>query len=249
MLKKTTAILTIFLLSGLHFVDAATLDDLYLHIIQGDYDYVIDQSSAKVRSRGDFDNYYLMGLAYLKSNNFTLARDAFDNALEYAADKKSKHKILLAKGDTFLMERDYNFALNFYNKVLNDSPENGITPLVLLRCAQANIKEGNWDTGNSFIRKLHSDYSASFEARLSEAIISNNEFFCVQVGSFSRQANAYNFAQKLKSEGYQAYVIKTAADDDAVLYRVRVGECEEKIEAETLNQELINSGYETKIFP
>ena len=70
--------------------------------------------------------------------------------------------------------------------------------------------------------------------------------YCVQVGSFSKQSNAERLLNRLLRNRYEAYI-----QQDAVgrLFRVRVGQLAQRVDAITLQRRLKKDGYPTKIFP
>jgi cell division septation protein DedD len=123
-----------------------------------------------------------------------------------------------------------------------------MAPLLLLRLAQCNLKQGKWEEGNKYLARLRNEFPSSMEAQMSEPLSSTDEFFCVQAGSFTDQDNAEAFAADLRKEGYDAYVSGVSVDNKT-LFRVRVGECETRTEAEELKARMDASGYDSKIYP
>lgn len=62
--------------------------------------------------------------------------------------------------------------------------------------------------------------------------------WAVQVGSFSRESNALGLREKLREQGFSAYVDRIERDGQGPVYRLRVGPVVEREEAETLLDEL-----------
>lgn len=63
----------------------------------------------------------------------------------------------------------------------------------------------------------------------------------VQVGSFSRQANAEVLRDKLKKDGFAAYM-ESARTVAGSVYRVRIGPIEQRAQAENLADKLLKKG-------
>lgn len=241
---KKTAIILLFSLfyTGNIFAQG---NDLDVDLLKGEYDSVI---SASGRQSSSPEALYYQGLAYLKKNDFKNARNALEQALKNVRSEDLKFRVILAVGDTYFLERDFSNALSNYEKLLKDKLNGGITPLVLLRCSQSNIKLGNWDQGGNYLQRLRNEYPNSMECQLAESISISKEVFCVQVGSFGDEVNAKEFAKKLRAEGYDSY-LDCATVDNKPLYRVRVGTCATIDEAERLKSTLNSCGYDTKIYP
>lgn len=237
----------IFIIPALCF--ASVEGDLEVDLLKGDYNKVISSAQNSI-SNGSASSeiYYLAGLAYLKKKDYAQARYNLDSAIKKAKDKKIKNKATLALADTYFLEKKFEDALPLYESLLKQNHNSGLVSLLLLRASQCNIKAGKWEEGNLYLNKLRSEYPNSLEALMSEPLSSTDEFFCVQAGSFTREENARDFALCLKQKGYDAYVSGVKVEDK-VLYRVRVGECETRAQAEGLKEGLDALGYDTKIYP
>ena len=67
--------------------------------------------------------------------------------------------------------------------------------------------------------------------------------FAVQLGSFSDEKNADKLVLVLKEKGFEAYS-KSAIIDGETVIRVRVGTLPSREDAEEMNEELKNIGYQ-----
>lgn len=65
----------------------------------------------------------------------------------------------------------------------------------------------------------------------------------VQVGAFSKKANAESYMARVKAVGFSAF-ITTATSNDATLYRVQVGAFASKANAEVYAKKVKNAGFE-----
>jgi len=68
---------------------------------------------------------------------------------------------------------------------------------------------------------------------------SDKKVYTVQVGAFSKEENAQNFAKEIRDKGYQTYVVK-----GKTLYKVQVGGLETADEAKAISEKLKKLGYE-----
>ncbi|VEG90159.1 SPOR domain-containing protein [Legionella spiritensis] len=64
--------------------------------------------------------------------------------------------------------------------------------------------------------------------------------YTVQVATFSKQNNALALIAKLKKKGYHANMNKVS-DEHGTFYKITVGRADEKLQAQKLQQQLINS--------
>lgn len=74
-----------------------------------------------------------------------------------------------------------------------------------------------------------------------ELMAAESPSWVVQVGSFSRQANAEVLRDKLKSAGFAAFV-ESARSNTGPIYRVRIGPVADRQEAERLVKRLDSKG-------
>ncbi len=227
---------------------AATEDELRTLLLKGDFDAVIQAASSLAPAQNSNAKiYYFCGLAYLKKKNYEQARFYLDQASRHSSDKKLQEKSRISLADTFLLEQKFQEASVLYESLLRENTANGLKPLLLLRAAQCDIKQGKWKEGDRFLDELNRNYPNSLEMQIAESLQSI-EYFCVQVGSFSNEENANKFANILKSKGFDTYVIGVNIDKGTI-YRVRVGKCESRQEAEELRENLDKFGYKTRIYP
>ena len=231
---------------------AADLDTLKADFLQGNYRRVIFEGEAEARSsnsRLSEELNYILGLSYLKENNLTQAREAFNRILKNPSPKfRAQAEMGLA--DTYLIAGDYQEAEDIYNKLINDEPNTGLKAPILYRLSQASFKKGDHRLANEYLLKLKKDFPLSPELKLTsgiphiEAPKNDAEPYSVQVGFFSNTANADNLKDKLRALGFSAYVEESTGG-----YRVRVGRFKALDEAVEMESELSKKGLPTKLFP
>ena len=81
-----------------------------------------------------------------------------------------------------------------------------------------------------------------------QVVLAPQSVYSVQVGAFSKPANAQSLADKLKRGGFAA-ITDTVRSRDKVIYKVKVGELATYAEAKKLERRLSSLGYPTKITP
>ncbi len=69
----------------------------------------------------------------------------------------------------------------------------------------------------------------------------SQNFYTIQIGAFSELSNAETFLERLKSNGYQVYLIK---EDN---YKVRIGKYLKFSQAKKVSEELLSKGFENFI--
>ncbi|MGQ3891131.1 SPOR domain-containing protein [Legionella sp. CNM-4043-24] len=75
-------------------------------------------------------------------------------------------------------------------------------------------------------------------ASVKKAPVNNNKkSYAVQLGTFSQQKNAVTLVARLKSKGYRSFMVKSSTAKGTV-YRVLVGQANERKEASVLQQKL-----------
>jgi len=72
-----------------------------------------------------------------------------------------------------------------------------------------------------------------------------DEIYTVQVAAFSSESKATGVMSKLKSEGYESYLLKEDVRKGPRLYKVRVGRFVSMVDAQEVAKLLKRNGYET----
>ena len=193
--------------------------------------------------------YFLLGLSYLKTENFLRSFDVFEIIVKEFKDSPYKEETLVGEADIYFLKEDYDNAKGLYKQFLEINPYSRLRPLVYFRLAQVNLKIGLWQEANQYKERLEKEYPLSFEKRLSKDLPPQQEFyFTVQVGAFTKMTNAQNLCNRLNTKGYLSFIQETASQFGKI-YRVRVGKLNSRFEAQELEKQLIQEGYPTKIYP
>lgn len=240
-------------------VFALNLDKLKSHFLQGDYSLAITEGERLLSNASSQEPeldllYYFLGLSYLKAENYLRASDIFEIILEEFPGTRLKEEVRLSLGDSYFLREDFTRARAYYQEIINKNPNTKYKAILYSRLSQAGFKEGNAQTAKEYLDKIKSDFPQGLEAVTKEDICSLPDvkasvYYSVQVGSFSKSANARNLTQKLINEGYSAYTQETSVSSGAKAYRVKVAKLLRLEDAQQLAKELTRKGYPTRICP
>ncbi|MGM0470981.1 MAG: SPOR domain-containing protein [Bacillota bacterium] len=100
---------------------------------------------------------------------------------------------------------------------------------------ETNNNSSSSSNSSETIQKNEESNSSTSQPQVKED--SASDLFVVQVGAFSKQSNAKKLVEKLKSEGYSAYVTSKQP------YKVQVGAYKKQTKAEELSKNLKEDGY------
>lgn len=208
-----------------------------------------------------YELYYLKGLSAIKLNKFAEARRSFEYVIERYPRSGRALDSYVGMGDAYYLEGNTQGALRSYKAAADAFPDDKNIVVVRQRISECMSKsaalakpreyvpapqpvESRRGTVN-FTPKAKRYIQAEPPAQKSAARDRAGQF-CVQVGSFSKKANASRLASKLSAKGYDAYVESPAGQANK-LYRVRVGRAKSKEESEKLAVRLKREGYPTKV--
>jgi tetratricopeptide (TPR) repeat protein len=126
-----------------------------------------------------------------------------------------------------IAREDYKEAIGVLNKLLEKYPESGVKDETLFWLGISHISLGEKAEGIKFLNTLKTDYPQSVWSERADNIIPNgevkSEYFTIQVGSYSNKENAQELADRLKTKGHNARVVKALVKGN-IYYRVWVGQ-------------------------
>lgn len=234
---------------------ALDLEKPKAYFLAGNYNAAIEEgeralSSTREDAPGLDELYYILGLSYLKDGRYLRASDIFEIVLKEFKDSKFSDEAKMGLGDSYFLRGDYPAAQGHYLELLKNSPMVSLRPLVYYRLSLCAAKLGDTQGAKDYLDQLRQDAPLNLETKLAEfpQPAQAEVYYTVQVGTFSKKANADNFKDKLIKEGYPAYIEETNLQDK-ISYRVRIGKMRLRQEALDLEQKLSRQGYPTKIFP
>jgi tetratricopeptide (TPR) repeat protein len=234
---------------------ALDLKKIRVYFLNQDYKQAITEGEKLLGQPGHAEKgieelYYLLGLSYLKEENYLRASDIFEIILKEYKNSPLKEQAELGLADTFFLRNDFPRAQSGYQQFVIAYSGSRFLPLVYSRLSQCASKLGNIQEAKGYQAKLTSGSRLDPEVNYDLAYYSlNADYYSVQVGSFSQEANAKNLIQKLTSLGYQAYIEETGASIKEKGFRVRVGKFASRKEAVDTEAKLIQQGYPTRICP
>lgn len=236
---------------------ALNLDKIKSSLLNGDYKQAILEGekmlASEPKAAHSDELYYILGLSYMKDGNYLRASDIFEILINEFKDSDFKQEARLGLADTSFLRGDLPAAKDRYKSLLGASSSNRIKALAYSRLAKVCFKSGDTEEAKEYLDKLKKDFPLSdiADESIEPAFVrgaNSDIYYTVQIGSFSKQENANNLAQKLAKQGYPAY-IEESQGEKAVSYRVRIGKLPSRQEAVNLERKLAQEGYPTKVFP
>ncbi|MCM8766140.1 MAG: tetratricopeptide repeat protein [Candidatus Omnitrophica bacterium] len=246
--RERLIIFGVFVLTGTGILYAEEMGYLWENFLKGDYQKVITLAE-KNRERLSPEGYYLLGMSYLETGDSYLARKNLNLLLEKYPHSEWKESAELARGDCFLLDRDFVKAKEVYEDFIKRKRKSSLLSLAHFKLAEVKRKQGLWEEAKNTYEKISDLFPHSLEAKLSQEIISGNEFFfTLQVGSFINKENAYRLMQELESQGFSAYISEKVKLGQ-LYYRVRVGKFLTREESEKIKTNLIELGHTPHLYP
>lgn len=230
------------------FADEATLEKAWYYYLTGDYEKTL--SVCRVISKSDIlgeEGRYIMGLAFLKSNQPQEARKDFQFLLENYSRSERKDEYILGIADSYYIEDNFEKAEEYYIRLLKDFPGTGYASIAYLRLGECQKRLGKQQEAGSSFNKVVQDFTLSLEAKMAKDRLKEEAgFFSVQIGAFSKNDNADNMAEMLRKKGFDAYVEKLY-ERDRLIYRVKVGRFDTKEKALNEAERLKNEGFSARV--
>lgn len=235
---------------------ALNLEKAKIYFLSGDYSSCIKEGERILAGSSyspDIDElYYILGLSYLKDENFLRASDIFEIILKEFKNSPFRDEAQLGLGDTYFLKGDFVKAGDCYRELMNNNPSTKLKAQAYYRLSQVGYKQGDSGQGKEYLDKLKQDFPFSPELKLSQDLSLPSDpsglYYTVQVGAFSNPTNARNLTQRLIQNGYPAYIEELASGGN-ISYRVRVGKLQLRQEVLALEKKLASEGYPTKVYP
>jgi tetratricopeptide (TPR) repeat protein len=232
----------------------AEVDELFL---EARYEKVVTEADALIdaRSSGREELYYLKGLSQLKLGKFGEARASFEGLRSKYPKSSRGFDALVGVGDAYFLEGKANEAARIYNEVLSAYPKGRNINSVYYKLGDSYQRMGLNDKAQQYFGMAGS--AASVASAQTVALMTNitprggassfaGNCLSVQIGSFKNSDNADRLSRQMGAKGYDSHV-ETVSDTKGTFYRVKVGRCVSRSEAERLESQLISLGHSTKI--
>lgn len=247
------------LVIGVSTAYALNLDKIKTHFLSGDYKSAVSEGEKILAACGSSvtgadELYYILGLSYLEEENFLRASDIFEIILREFKNSGFREEARLGLGDTYFLRSNFLKAEECYQELIRSYPYTKLKAQIYYRLSQIGFKKGDTQAGKEYLDKLRQSFPLNPELMLNKDLLSlknsvSDLYYTVQIGSFSKNSNAENLAQKLMKEGWPAYLEEAYSQQGEKIYRLRVGKFRLRQEAQDLEKRLSAEGYPTKIFP
>ena len=149
---------------------ALDLTKLKASFLEGDYGSAIKEGEsilAEVDYTADLDElYYILGLSYLKEENYLRASDIFEIILNEFKGSKFKLEAMLARGDAYFALEDYLMAQRCYDELLKSNPEDKLKFQGYSRLAQIGFKKGDNQQAKLYLDKIKQEFPSDAELPL-----------------------------------------------------------------------------------
>jgi len=227
---------------------AANIDKYF---VNGEYENAVLEARRLLSSEPkEADKiYYILGMSLNKLGKYESARGNLQLLLKMYPRSDYAPLAQLAIGDGYYLSGDYRNASESYERYIAKYPKSEGAAIAYFRLAKCTQREGRWQTARNYYQKVKREYPLSFEAQLAAQALSEEIlYFTVQVGSFSKKANALKLCDELTKKDYDASILKSKSSRGD-FYKVRVGRLDRREDAEELAKRLQAEGLPTSILP
>jgi len=233
------------------FSRASVISEIDSLFLKEKYTAVISKGEAALKNKrldrkDKKEVLYLVGLAYLKENNFEASRTYFKEVLSLGG-KSLKEEAHAGLAHSYFYEGKYDEACAAYENSLALYPGSNMTASMYYNLGIANLKKGNEEKAKACAEKLTTKYGSSFEAEsIPESLAAGKEtYYIVQLGSFKSLKNAKKLTRRLARKKYEYYIQK-AKVRGRTYYRVRGGKFSNQYYANRLVRKLKKDGFPAK---
>ncbi|UCD55733.1 MAG: tetratricopeptide repeat protein [Candidatus Omnitrophota bacterium] len=190
---------------------------------------------------------YLMGLSYIKIDNFREARKMFHKILAMKGDN-FRQGAYIGIGDSYFYEKNFSKAISAYEQVLRIYPKSDRLSSVYYNLGAIFNAKKDFDRASYYFAKIKKQYNNSFEADRPAYLPAEKkpDYYIIQLGAFKSIGNAKKLVRRLRRKRYDSYIQK-AKKDGNVLYKVRGGKFSNKYYAMRLLRRLKKSGFSAKV--
>ncbi len=243
----------LFLAPALAAVPANPLADLQSAIMQEDFKKAQDLAKGLLSQHLDraqnAEVQYYLGLSQLRLGDYAPAYGTFKKIISDRPSTDIYDKTYIGLVDSLYMQGEYERALKEASGLMARRKDSELMPLMCLKTARANLKLARWRAAKELLKRIITDYPASFESNVARQLLDEKQYFSVQVGAFADKTRAEKTAQELVRKKEYAFVVETKTNGGKLLYRVRVGQLAALKDAQALEDKLSQQGYPTLIYP
>jgi len=223
--------------------------------------------------------YYLMGLCYLKTEDYEAGLGSFKKIKEDFAKSRFIEDSQLGMGDCYFAKGDFVLAAHEYKQLLADYSQTKLKPAIYYRLSQLGGRTGDSQQQREYSEKLKKEFPKSPEAGMQVKLFPESRMTqvrslkvifpevppaaveqvlvekTVQNGIYCVQVGA--FSKELNANNLAQKLkdkgypayVESATLKERIIYKVRIGKFENRAQAKKLENELSGLGYPTKIYP
>lgn len=212
-------------------IDQAT--SLYRSGRYAEAQHLLDQvTSQHPKARGVGEAYYVRGLCRLKQNQKEQARSDFKSALATSDRPELSGRVNAQLGHLCYLDSDYAQAVTYYERAVNDLPDEPPADEVYFRYGDSLQRTGQWKKARTVLPKVWQLFSGSrMETYARRKFAWPHDYFAIQCGAFRSVARANELAHQLRGQGLSAAVQLNAGSSSA-MHTVYVGSFSRYADAE-----------------
>lgn len=117
------------------------------------------------------EQFYEIGLEQKDRGNAGTARRAFQSVVDSFPDHPTAPQALFQVGETYVMESEFDRALDIFDEVVRRYPDSETAPRALYRAGVIAEQQGEPDRAREYYRRVVSGYPNSDARRLAEAAL------------------------------------------------------------------------------
>lgn len=143
------------------------------------------------------------------------------------------HKMALGVADSYFGKQEYDHAAELYEWVIKNSKEKTLAASAYVQLCKILRQMGKNEEAQERYQNIIVEYPQTSEAQLVRFYLQElqeSALYIVQIGAFSKEANAEALLNQLKTEKYEAYLTVSEGNDD--VFRVKIGPFKSKDDAE-----------------
>ena len=192
---------------------------------------------------------YYSGLSALRLGRYAEAENVFRRLEASRLQEELSDQVTAGLIDALYLQGFYEKALQESGRALARRRGSAMSSAFYLKAARANLKLAHWVKAGELLRRLAEEYPLSFESDVARQLLEEQQYFTVQVGSFTDKALAQRLVDELTRRQEYAFIVESRASDGRTNFRVRVGRLSNLRDAVTLEAKLAGLGYPTLIYP
>ena len=149
--------------------------------------------------------------------------------------------------------KHYQNAIITLTELLRKYPDTNLHDEIMFWLGVSYMSSGKEEEGISILKDLRKTYPKSLWSERALTIIPSEdtpnkteEYYTVQVGSYRNKNNADNYANEIRTKGYDVQIVEAVVKSNTY-YRVWVGKFSTMAQAKTFSKELESAGIKGNV--